>query len=149
MNSDRINEILNFLSGPKCIQNILLGVFVIGICILFWIGPVESLLSALPFNVKNIGTEIINCKNGFESIKKNKESIESLKKQIQEKEAEKNRNKVVIKDVDVKIYKPKYQGLSIEASAIDFVTNLITTLEKTDNEILDLSYNSNIESSPS
>ena len=140
MNSDRINEIINFLLGPKCLQYILFALIIIGGCVYFWFGPV------MPFNIDNVLTKATALKSSFDNIKNNESQIQDLKDQIQKKEEEKNRNKVVVKDVDVKIYKPKYQGLSVEASAIDFVTNLITTLEKTDNEILDLSYNSNTES---
>ena len=139
MNNDRVNEILNFLLGPKCLKYILLTVLAIALCIMWWCYP-------SPINIVD---KITTWKNGFDTIQKNEQQIKDLKDEIQRKEKERNMNKVVVKDVDVKIYQPKYQGLSIEASAIDFVTNLITTLEKTDNEILDLSYNSNVESVPS
>ena len=135
MNNDKINEILNFLFGPKCLKYILLVVLVIALCIYAWYNFVFE--------------KITTWKSGYDTITKNEKQIETLKDEIQQKEKERSRNKVIIKDVDVVIYKPKYQGLSIEASAIDFVTNLITIFEKTDNEILDLSYNSNIESVPS
>lgn len=141
MNSERINEIINFLFGPKCFQYILLTVVIILICVGWWFYPMPS-----PLDKIRIVDKITTCKGGFDSIRNNEQQIENLKQEIQAKERERNMNKVVVKDVDVKIYQPKYRGLSIEASAIDFVTNLITTLEKTENEILDLSYNSNTES---
>jgi hypothetical protein len=51
MNNDRINEILTFLSGPKCIQYILLGILIVGFCIFFWFGPTSSFL---PLNTENV-----------------------------------------------------------------------------------------------
>ena len=129
MNSDRINEILNFLYG-KCLNYILVLILVI---------------VGLSFLWKNyIYPTCTDWNSGRSAITENENKLASLQQEKKAKEQEKKLHTVVIKDVDVEIYKPKYRGLSIEASAIDFVTNLITMLEKTDNEILDLAYNSDL-----
>ena len=128
MNNDRFIEIKNFLLDSRCLKFIVLLLIALGAVGFAW--------------YQYIVPEISSWKISYDSVKNNIKTIEEKKKELHDRELQKKMNKVVIKDVDVKIYQPKYKGLSLEASAIDFVTNLITMLEKTDNEILDLSYNS-------
>ena len=128
MNNNRIIEIKNFLLDPRCSKFILLLIVVIAGIAFAW--------------YQYVVPEIQTWREGSVALKNNIEQKKQLTQELENRKLKKELNKVVIKDVDVKIYQPKYSGLSIEASAIDFVTNLITILEKTDNEILDLSYNS-------
>ena len=66
--------------------------------------------------------------------------IEELQRKLKQQQSAKKEEKVKEEKVPVVVYKPMRSDAPIESSAVDLVTDVIKTLERTHNTIMDISY---------
>ena len=122
-------EILNYLFSGKNYQSlVILFLIIISIWYVFtnYINPRVEDLSRINSDIET-----------------NKERYEGLVSRKQAKDKEEKRSKVKIEKVNVKLFQPQKAGLPLESASIDFVTTVISMLEKTENSIMDISYKTN------
>ena len=67
-------------------------------------------------------------------------NIKNLQEKLKKMQNEQKTEKVQEEKVPVVLYKPVRQNAPIESSAVDLVTEVIKTLERTHNTIVDISY---------
>lgn len=122
---EKFNEILNFLYKKNLMA--LMIIFVV---------TFVAIMGGMNY-IKPIVISTMDLKTQNES---NAEKLGRLKDQLK---AEQNKNKLEkgkVNKVPISIYKPLDTNMPIETSSIDLVTNVIKTLEKTHNTIVDISY---------
>ena len=129
MDSNKINEIINFLF-KKCI--VAVGIFfaiTLGAVYIGFLMPEKNafLLYKDAFDIKAQNEET-------------EKTIAKLKEEVRAKQNAKKEEKVKEEQAPVAVYKPMRQNAPIESSAVDLVTEVIQTLERTHNTIVDISY---------
>ncbi len=129
MDSNKINEIINFLL-KKCI--VAVGIFfaiTLGAVYIGFLMPEKNafLLYKDAFDIKAQNEET-------------EKTIAKLKEEVRAKQDAKKEEKVKEEKVPVAVYKSMRQNAPIESSAVDLVTEVIQTLERTHNTIVDISY---------
>ena len=112
-------EILNYLFSGKNYQSlVILFLIIISIWYVF-----TNYISPRIEDLSRINSDIDT----------NKERYEGLVSRKQAKDREEKRSKVKVEKVNVKLFQPQKAGLPLESASIDFVTTVISMLEKTGN----------------
>ena len=128
MDSNKFNEILNFLL-KKCIVALSITFAVtlgaIYVCFLMQGNILTIYKDAFDLKAQNAATE---------------QHIEELQRKLKQQQNEQKEEKAKEEKVPVVVYKPMRQNAPIESSAVDLVTDVISTLERTHNTIIDISY---------
>lgn len=128
MDSSRFNEILNFIL-KKCIVAVVI-VFVTTAGAFYVCFSMQN-------NIFNIYKDAFDIKAQNEITE---QEISKLKIKLKEQQNEKKEEKVKEDKIPIVVYKPLQANAPIESSAIDLVTGVIQSLERTHNSIIDISY---------
>lgn len=143
MDSTKINEIVNFLF-KKCI--IAIAIILVTTVAAIYIGFVADGSTPLGNNIFSLYKDAFDLKAQNEATEIN---IGKLQAELKKKQNEKkSRENVKEEKVPVVVYKSMRQNAPIESSAVDLVTDVIKTLERTHNTIMDISYNIITSSQP-
>lgn len=126
---ERFNEILNFILKKNLIS---VAIFLVPTLALVYVGFVMS------NNVLTLYKDFFEIKASNEVTLAN---IEKKKDDLRKKEQEAKKEHVKEEKVPIVVYKPMRQNAPIESSAVDLVTDVIGSLERTHNSIMDISYN--------
>lgn len=122
-------EIINFLTSSKNIKSMIIIILAVVVVVY------ASILLVIP-----------KWRDFFDLLEKTKESQAQLESYNQKLDAKRREEKLVEKKtevVPVVVYKPALSNLPLESSSIDLVTNVISMIEKTNNNILNISYTPN------
>ena len=88
----------------------------------------------------HIATLIRETNDLRNNIEMNEETLHNYEERKKAEDLNKKRNTVKNDKVPVKIYKSPNPGLPIESASIDLVTDVVNLLDKTGNNIMDISY---------
>ncbi|MDD3594513.1 MAG: hypothetical protein PHX18_07795 [Candidatus Gastranaerophilales bacterium] len=122
-------EIINFLTSAKNIKSMVIIIMAIIIVVY------SSILLVVP-----------KWRDFIDLLEKTKESEVQLESYQQKLDAKRREEKLVEKKtetVPVEVYKSPLSNLPVESSSIDLVTNVISMLEKNNNNIINISYTPN------
>ena len=126
---EKFREIINYLFSSK-------NLFSVVILLVAIVGSVYATQTyVLP--LWNGPDGVMTAKDDIET---SKTTLEGLLEQKRAKEIDAKKNKIKIDKVPVKLFRSEREGLPVESASIDFVTNIITMLDKTHNKIMDISY---------
>ena len=126
---EKFREIINYLFSSK-------NVFSMGILFVALVGGFYAAQTYV-MPLWNGPDGVMTAKD---DITTSKTTLEGLREQKKAKEIAAKKNKIKIDKVPVQIFRSQKEGLSVESSSIDFVTKIISMLDKTDNKIMDISY---------
>ncbi len=126
---EKFNEILNFILKKNLIA---VAIFLVPTLALVYVGFV------MPNSTLTLYKDFFEIKASNEVTLAN---IEKKKDDLRKKEQEAKKEHVKEEKVPIVVYKPMRQNAPIESSAVDLVTEVIGSLERTHNSIMDISYN--------